>query len=93
MQKERVRAHILISGRVQGVFFRGATEEEANNRNLTGWVRNLPSGKVEAVFEGDKKAIEEVIQWCHQGPPTAHVTSVEVQWEPYHGDFADFRVI
>lgn len=68
-------------------------EQEARDRGLTGWVRNLPSGKVEALFEGDKKSIEEMIGWCHKGPPAARVTSVETEWEPYRGDFHDFRVI
>ena len=87
------RAHVLISGRVQGVCFRMYTEEEARKRDLTGWVRNLPSGQVEAVFEGPKKIIEEMIAWCRQGPPAAHVTKIEVSWETWHGDFPDFRTV
>ncbi len=90
---EKVRAHLLISGRVQGVCFRMYTEEEATKRSLTGWVRNLPTGQVEAVFEGNKKSIEEVIQWCHKGPPAARVTDLAVEWEPYRGDFHDFRAV
>lgn len=87
------RAHILISGRVQGVCFRMVAEEEARARDLTGWVRNLPSGQVEAVFEGDKSKVEDMIAWCRQGPPAARVASVETAWETYHGDFADFRIV
>jgi acylphosphatase len=68
-------------------------EEEATKRRLTGWVRNLPSGQVEATFEGEKKSIEEMIGWCHKGPPAARVTRVEVAWEPYRGDFSDFRTV
>lgn len=69
------------------------TEEEALNRRLTGWVRNLSNGRVEALFEGDKKSIEEMILWCHKGPPAARVTDVSVEWEPYRGDFKDFRIV
>jgi len=69
------------------------TEQEATARKLTGWVRNLPTGQVEAVIEGDKALVEEMIQWCHQGPPAARVTKVETDWQPYRGDFPDFRVV
>lgn len=87
------RAHVLISGRVQGVCYRMVAEQEARTRNLTGWARNLPTGQVEAVFEGEKSRIEDMIAWCHKGPPAARVVSVEATWETYHGDFADFRVV
>jgi acylphosphatase len=87
------RAHVLISGRVQGVCFRMFTEEEAKGRKLTGWVRNLPTGQVEAVFEGAKEAIEAMIAWCHRGPSAARVTKVETSWESYRGDFQDFRTV
>jgi acylphosphatase len=69
------------------------TEEEALNHRLTGWARNLPDGHVEAVFEGIKKNIEEMISWCHKGPTAARVTHVDVSWEPYQGDFRDFRIV
>lgn len=87
------KAIVQIRGRVQGVCFRMYTEEEALSRNLTGWVRNLPDGSVEALFEGDHKIIEDMIAWCHQGPPAARVQDVKVQWEPYCGDFPDFRIV
>ena len=67
------------------------TEEEAGKRGLTGWVRNLPTGQVEALFEGEKETIEAMIAWCRQGPPAARVTKVEISWEKYCGDFVDFR--
>ena len=70
-----------------------AAEEEAQDRRLTGWVRNLSDGRVEAVFEGDKNEIEEMIAWCHKGPPAARVSGVSVEWEPYGGDFHDFRIV
>ncbi len=90
---ERTRAHVLIAGRVQGVCFRMYTEEEALNRRLRGWVKNLPDGRVEAVFEGVKKDVEEMIAWCHKGPSSARVTSVQVSREPCQDDFRDFRII
>jgi len=90
---EKARAHVIISGKVQGVFFRASTQDEAVRLGLTGWVKNLPDGSVEAVFEGDKKKIEEVIAWCRKGPPWARVKEVKVKWEPYHGEFERFSVI
>ena len=89
----QIRAHVLITGRVQGVCFRMYTEEEAKKRELTGWVRNLPTGQVEALFEGEQEAIEEMIAWCHKGPTAARVTKVETTWEKYCGDFTDFRTV
>jgi acylphosphatase len=90
---ELARVHVLIEGRVQGVFFRAATRDEARARGLTGWVRNRPDGRVEAVFEGDKRVVENMLAWCHMGPPYSHVDHVEVEWQPYLGDLADFRVV
>lgn len=87
-----IRAHVLIQGRVQGVFFRASTEDEANRLGLTGWVRNLPGGGVEAVFEGEEERVEEIIAWCHEGPSYAHVTEVGVNHEPYTGEFDSFLV-
>jgi len=88
----KVRAHVLVSGRVQGVFFRSETEYEAVKRNLCGWVRNLPDGSVEAVFEGEKEAVEELVEFCRRGPRGARVSNVEVQWEEYAGEFKGFRI-
>lgn len=88
----QVRAHVIISGRVQGVYFRYATKEEASMRGVKGWVRNLRDGRVEAVFEGDKQKVDEVIDFCHYGPPPAKVSSVEVTWGDYTGDFKDFSI-
>ncbi len=89
---EKVRAHILISGRVQGVCFRAATEEEAKLRGMTGWVRNTEDGRVEATFEGDRTDVEAMIEWCRRGPPAARVTDLQVGFEPYRGSFPDFRI-
>ncbi len=86
------RAHVFISGRVQGVFFRGRTRERASQLGLKGWVRNLRDGRVEAVFEGEKGAVEKMLMWCKEGPTYAKVTDVEAQWEEYTGEYEDFDV-
>jgi len=89
---EKVRVHILVSGLVQGVFFRAYIKEKAQELELTGWVRNLPTGQVEAVFEGDKENIEKIIEWTKEGPPTARVDDVKVNWENYRGEFNVFQI-
>lgn len=86
------RAHVLISGYVQGVFFRANTREMADFYKLTGWVRNAQGGGVEAVFEGDEENIKSMIQWCHKGPDGAEVKHVEVKWEKPTGEFRYFQV-
>jgi len=88
----KVRAHIFVSGMVQGVFFRSETRYEASGRNVTGWVRNLPDRGVEAVFEGEKDDVEKLIEFCKRGPPGARVTKVQVLWEDYTGEFKDFKI-
>ena len=90
--KEMVRAHLRIYGLVQGVFFRSSMRRIALKLGLTGWVRNLPDGSVEAVVEGPKDKVEELIRWAHRGPPLARVERVEVKWEEYRGEFKDFRI-
>jgi len=89
---EKVRAHVMIDGRVQGVFFRHHTRETAFHLGVKGWVRNRRDGSVEAVFEGDKESVHRMIEWCHQGPPAARVTKVHQAWEEYTGEFEDFSV-
>jgi acylphosphatase len=88
----RVRAHVLVSGFVQGVFFRHETRRMAQRHNLTGWVRNLRDGRVEAVFEGETKDVEAMIVYCHRGPLGAAVRDVKVFWEEPTGEFRDFQV-
>ncbi len=88
---ERVRAHVWITGRVQGVAFRAYTVDEASARGVGGWVRNTPDGRVESVFEGDRAAVEAMIAWCRKGPPAARVSSVDVVWEEPKGE-RDFGV-
>ncbi len=93
MMADQERLHVLIEGRVQGVFFRAATRDEARAWGLAGWVRNLPDGRVEALFEGERRALEKMLAWCRQGPPYAYVDHLEVEWLPYLGDLADFYVV
>ena len=73
--------HCWVSGRVQGVFFRESTRRCASELALSGWVRNLPDGRVEALFSGPKPACEQALAWIRQGPPSADVTDVEYRWE------------
>ena len=89
---EKVRAKLIIEGRVQGVFFRHHTREKAFQLGVQGWVRNRRDGKVEAVLEGDKEAVDQLIRWCHRGPEEAQVKKVHVTWEPYTGEFGDFSI-
>lgn len=86
------RAHVYVSGRVQGVFFRATTREEAGKREVTGWVKNLPDGRVEAVFEGEEEKVQEMVDFCHRGSRVAQVDDVEVEWEDYRGEFSDFGI-
>ena len=87
-----MRAHLLMSGRVQGVFYRASTQEEGVRLGLTGWVRNLPDGRVEAVVEGTDEQVRQLIDWCKVGPPAARVDDVDVQHEGYVGEFRRFEV-
>jgi len=88
----KARAHILVSGRVQGVFFRDHTQRWGRSLGLTGWVRNLEVGQVEAVAEGEMENIESFISQLEEGPPMASVEKVDVDWEEYRGEFHDFRI-
>lgn len=87
---EKARAHVLISGRVQGVFYRSFTEDVAHSLGLKGWVKNCGDGKVEAVFEGKKEDIEKAISLCYKGPPAARVSNIDVRWEDFKGEFDIF---
>lgn len=92
MKEEMVRAHLYISGRVQGVFFRSNMRRVAQENGVKGWVMNLPDGRVEAVLEGPKSAVLKVIKWARKGPPLAYVTDLQVIWEKYKGEFKDFKI-
>jgi len=80
------RAHVRIYGKVQGVWFRAHTKDMADKLGIKGWVRNVPDGSVEAVFEGDDESVEKIIEWCHRGPPLARVEGVEVEYEEPRGE-------
>jgi acylphosphatase len=82
---ERVRAHVFVSGTVQGVYYRASTRDAAREAGVDGWVRNLRDGRVEAVFEGDEAAVEAMVEWCHDGSPAAEVAGVAVEYEPPEG--------
>ena len=88
----KARAHVFAGGRVQGVFFRSETKHRADRHDLTGWVRNLPDGRVEAVFEGEKEAVQTLIEFCKHGPFGAKVTNFELTWENYTGEFDRFKI-
>jgi len=87
-----VCARVLIEGRVQGVFFRQSTREMADRLELSGWVRNLPDGRVEALFAGPAERVRQAVDWCRQGPPAARVTNLELSWEEPATPSDGFRV-
>ncbi|HEY7528163.1 MAG TPA: acylphosphatase [Candidatus Deferrimicrobiaceae bacterium] len=80
--KESSEARVVVSGRVQGVFFRAATREVAVRWGVCGFVRNLPDGRVEAVLQGDREAVERIVAFMREGPPGAYVEEAEVEWRP-----------
>ncbi len=86
------RVHLLISGRVQGVYYRATAREVARRLGLTGWVRNMPDGRVEAVAEGEEEKLREFIHWCNQGPPAARVEAVAENWSEATGEFREFSI-
>lgn len=90
---ELTRVHLWISGRVQGVFFRATTSDEARTRGLTGWVRNAPDGRVEAEVQGPPDAVDQLIDECRTGPPMASVADVEVESIDVVPDESRFRVV
>ena len=92
IEKERIRVHLYISGRVQGVFYRANTKEVALKHHLTGWVRNCHDGRVEAVLEGRGNNVESVIKWCKEGPPSANVIDLEIIPEEVTGEFSSFSI-
>jgi acylphosphatase len=85
MQNSQICANVLISGLVQGVGYRFSTRQQARKLNLKGWVRNLADSRVEAVFEGEPSAVEQMIKWCHQGPPGAIVEEVQTDFTQPQG--------
>jgi len=85
-------AHLQITGRVQGVYYRASMLQEARKLALTGWVMNCPDGSVEAVAEGGRAKLDELIAWCRQGPEGARVASVNVDWRPPQNEFHGFTI-
>lgn len=85
------RLHLLITGRVQGVFYRQSTTQVATDLGLRGWVRNLPDGRVEVLAEGSQAALEQLLAFCHEGPPAALVEQVERAWQDETGEFERFE--
>ena len=83
---DQTRAHVFVSGTVQGVYYRANTRDAANERGVDGWVQNLSDGRVEAVFEGREDAVEEMVEWCHTGSPAADVSDVTVEYGDPEGE-------
>ncbi|HDZ89530.1 MAG: acylphosphatase [Deltaproteobacteria bacterium] len=89
---DRVRVHLIIEGRVQGVWFRESTRREAVSLRVYGWVKNLPDGTVEALIEGPEDQVKKLVSWCHEGPPSAKVTRVRERPETWQGEFSSFDI-
>jgi len=87
-----VRAHVFVSGRVQGVFFRSETKRKADSYGVKGWVRNLPDARLEAVFEGEEEAVKALVEFCKRGPLGATVANVDLTWENCAGKFRGFKI-
>ena len=86
-----VRAHCIVEGMVQGVFYRSCTMDKARELGVTGWVRNLRDGRVEAVFEGDEEKVKATVEWLWEGSQYSKVEDVKVHWEAYNGEFKTFE--
>jgi acylphosphatase len=88
----KARAHVLVTGKVQGVFFRAEAASKARQLKLAGWIRNLPDGRVEAIFEGEETDVKKIIDFCRRGPPNAYVVDVDVRKQEWKGEFEDFSI-
>ena len=86
------RVHVIVRGRVQGVYFRASTRNRARQFGLAGWVRNCPDGSVELIAEGDKEKLIQLVTWCHEGPSGAVIADVNVEWQEGTGEFVGFAV-
>ncbi len=86
------RVHLVVRGRVTGVYFRASAQREARQLGLTGWVKNRPDGSVELVAEGEEDQVKDFLAWSQTGPTTARVDRVETRWQSYTGEFSDFRI-
>ncbi|TEB05344.1 Acylphosphatase [Pelotomaculum schinkii] len=90
---QAVRAHLIVTGLVQGVYYRATARQEARTLNITGWVKNRTDGAVEAVIEGDRVKVLKFIDWCRQGPPASQVRGVQVEWGDFRGEYQDFSIV
>jgi acylphosphatase len=90
---DSIRAHLIVEGRVQGVWFRDSTRQEAVRLGLSGWVKNRFDGTVEVVAEGPSERVRTLVSWCHHGPPAARVTGVREFKEDFTGEFESFRIV
>ena len=90
---KKIRAHLFIQGKVQGVYFRQNTMIVAARYGATGWVRNLKDGRVEVILEGDEMDVGKVTEWCRVGPAKAIVNDIVIRYESYTGEFQEFKVI
>ena len=90
--EKKVRADTIISGRVQGVFFRVETKRAADGFGVSGWVKNRRDGTVEALFEGDQDRVDGLLEWCKEGPAHAQVSDEKVEWEKYAGENSGFDI-
>jgi acylphosphatase len=86
------QVHLVVRGRVQGVYFRASTQREGRRLGLTGWARNRPDGSVEIVAEGEEESVRELVAWAHRGPSAARVERVDIRWRGFSGEFPDFRI-
>lgn len=93
MDAKKVRVHVFIEGYVQGVGFRWWCAGKANELGLSGWVRNLSDGRVEAVFEGVREEVEKMVEECKKGPPAAVVEHIDIIWEKASGEFREFGIL
>lgn len=92
MASDKIQMHVLVTGIVQGVFFRVETEKTASDNNVTGWVKNLGDGSVEAVFEGAKDDVDKVVKWCHHGSDASFVANVEAKEQTPLSNFDKFEI-
>ena len=88
-----IRVRLIVEGRVQGVWFRDSTRTQANKLGLNGWVKNRSDGRVEVLAEGPEAEVEQLIQWCHEGPSYARVDRVDEAREAWQGEFDRFDIV
>lgn len=87
------RIHLVVRGRVQGVYYRASAQREAKRLGLTGWITNRPDGSVEIVAEGEEDQVKDLLAWAQHGPSTARVEKVDTRWRSYTGEFSEFRIV